>query len=550
MLCQITSLKDLKIGGNLLFGPLDPCFSNLENLEILDLHGNNVSSLPSNFGNLSRLRILNVSENSLEDLPFEILAGMPLTELVARKNQLRGTLIRDSVGSLQTLQTLDISSNQLVHICSPETTITMPALHQLCASMNRLQALPDISGWTSLLTLVADENNINAIPEGFTTLEHLRSVDFSSNDIRVVPAEIGRMDNLAMLRLSGNPLREKKFSFIDTDEMKSILAQRLQPPPEAIQDESEPAMPAITSAPDVQVTSVQGSTISVEDAPVSHNVKTLEEQDDSRSELDDFATPPTSAPGSPSRSRSQTISGQMWPVKSGGVLDRSNTESSSLHPVISSKLATMHKIYEVQLHHNLFAALPESLTFFAETLTALSLSYNKLVGETYVGGASGSEPLDLPALKELNLAHNHITSLGPLVTHLRAPNLEKLDVSFNRVAALPAGTQLRDTFSNLTVLLVSNNHLVDLDPESIKGLKVVDAGNNDIAHLNPRIGLLGGVLERLDVSGNRFRVPRWNVLERGTEATLRWLRGRVPVAEMGAWKGDGEDGDNGLEDLD
>lgn len=77
----------------------------------------------------------------------------------------------------------------------------------------------------------------------------------------------------------------------------------------------------------------------------------------------------------------------------------------------------------------------------------------------------------------------------------------------------------------------------------IKGLKIVDASSNDIAYLNPRIGLLGGPggLEKLDVTGNRFRVPRWNVLERGTDATLRWLRGRVPVAEMAAWKGDDEE---------
>lgn len=224
------------MGENLLFGPLNPCFSSLENLEILDLHGNNISSLPSNFGNLSRLRILNVSENSLEDLPFEILAGMPLTELAARKNQLRGTLIRDSVGSLPMLQTLDVSANQLVHICSPGTSVAMPALHQLCASLNRLQALPDVSGWTSLLTLAADENNISAFPEGFATLAQLRSVDLSSNDIRVVPPEVGRMDNLAMLRLSGNPLRDKKFCSVDTDEMKAILAQRLElePPPASV----------------------------------------------------------------------------------------------------------------------------------------------------------------------------------------------------------------------------------------------------------------------------------------------------------------------------
>jgi Leucine-rich repeat (LRR) protein len=324
--------------------------------------------------------------------------------------------------------------------------------------------------------------------------------------------------------------------------MKSILAQRLEPPAEeAAEQEVEP---------DASLANTQAT------APVEDAAKHADD-DDSRSDLDDFVTPPTSSLASPDPLRLETAT---WPVKSGGVLDRSNTQSSSLHPVICSKLAASHKVYEVQLHHNLFTALPESLTFFAQTLTALSVAYNQLVGESYLGGASSNEGLDLPSLKELNLAHNHITGLGPLVTHLRAPQLQKLDVSFNRLAALPPGTQLRDTFPNLTVLLASNNHLADLDPESIRGLKVVDAANNDIAHLNPRIGLLGGGgssstnngaggLERLEVSGNRFRVPRWNVLERGTEATLRWLRGRVPVAEMAGWKGEDGQGE-GDEELD
>ncbi|KAK4187420.1 hypothetical protein QBC35DRAFT_234004 [Podospora australis] len=532
VISHITSLRDLKLGGNLLYGPLDPCLSSLQNLEILDLHGNNIASLPENFGNLSRLRILNISENSFGVLPFDILAPLPLTELNARKNQLKGTLFQESVTSLPTLQTLDVSSNQLVHICSLNQSVAMPALHQLCVSMNRLQSLPDISGWTGLHTLAADENSINAIPEGFVKLPQLKSVDFSSNDIRIIPAEIGKMSSLAMLRLSGNPLREKKFSTMSTEDLKEILAQKLEPAPEPLRTEAEPA--PVESQP---VTSVDGP----------------EDADDSRSDMDDFATPPTSAPASPARSRSQTITGQTWPIKPGGVLDRSNTESSSLHPVICSKVAATNTVTEIQLHHNLFTGLPESLTFFADTMTALSLAHNQLVGETYLGGASGNENVDLPALKELNLSHNHITGLGPLIAHLNAPKLEKLDVSFNRISALPAGTQLRDTFPQLIVLLISNNHVVDLEPESIKGMRVVDAGNNDITHLNPRIGLLGGSggLERLEVGGNRFRVPRWNVLERGTDATLRWLRGRVPVAEMAAWKGeDGEDGDTSFGDLD
>ncbi|KAK3952004.1 hypothetical protein QBC32DRAFT_405985 [Pseudoneurospora amorphoporcata] len=583
VLSQITSLRDLKLGGNLLYGELDPCFANLENLEILDLHGNNLSSLPSNFGNLSRLRVLNVSENAFESLPFATLAKMPLTEINARKNQISGTLIDDLVDSLPFLQTLDVSSNQLIHLCSPAKTVTMPALLQICLSMNRLQDLPDIRSWARLHTIAADENNINAVPEGFTQLQNLKSVDFSSNDIRVIPNEVGRMENLTMLRLSGNPLREKKFSTISTDEMKGILALRLEPP----EDTSVPEVDVVSSVvPEVEVVSPsdaglegpdpkelsvetteafpQANTVPVDDAPEQeeptvtdnvseHNQLTAESDDidDSRSDMDQFATPPTSARASPVHSRSQTLTEEIWPVKSGGVLDRSGTQSSSLHPVISSKVAAEHKVFEIQLHHNLFTAFPESLSFFAATLTALNLSHNELVAEKYLGGPSGNDHLELPALKELNLNHNRITSLEPLLAHLRAPNLQKLDVSFNRISALPAGTALRDAFPNLTVLTISDNHLSELDPESIRGMHVVDAANNDIAHLNPRIGLLGGSggLERLDVSGNRFRVPRWSVLERGTEATLRWLRGRVPVAEKAAWKGK-EGGDDSDSDLD
>jgi Leucine-rich repeat (LRR) protein len=540
VLSQITTLKDLKLGGNLLYGPLDPCFSRLENLEIVDLHGNNISSLPSNLGNVSHLRVLNISENAFEKLPFEILVTLPLTELVARKNQLSGTLIEDTVDSFPTLQTLDVSANQLTQLTSSGNTVDFPSLHQLCVSINRLQALPDISSWKSLITLSANENSINAIPEGFAQLKNLRSVDFSSNDIRVIPPEVGRMANLAMLQLSANPLRDKKFSSISTDDMKNILVARLEPEAtEHVRGESSSTGTDETAVPHSQ--GRRGDT---------RNAEQGDDHDDSRSDFDDFATPPTSAPHSPARSRSHTVSSQTWPVRGAGVLDRSNTQISALHPVICSKVAASTTVREVQLHHNLFTSLPDSLSFFATTLTCLSLSHNQLTGEAYLGGSSGDDNLELPALKELNLASNHITGLMPLVRHLQAPKMEKLDVSLNRISALPQGTQLRDAFPNLAVLLIPNNHLIDIEPASIKGMRIVDASNNDIAHLNPRIGLLGGGssggLERFDVSGNRFRVPRWNILERGTEATLRFLRSRVPAAEIGAWKeanGQGDDGD-------
>lgn len=516
------------MGNNLLYGSIeDLCV--LENLEILDLHGNSISALPSGVERMKRLRILNLDENALESLPFRSLSAPPLSELHIRKNKLAGTLIESGVESLSQLQILDCSSNQLFYLVSPEAKqpLSLPSLHQLTVSMNRLKALPDMSSWNSILTINAEDNSISAFPEGFTSRHTLKHAGFSSNDIRIVPPEVARMEGLAMLRITGNPLRDKKFTSLTTEELKDALLARLGPlPGEEVGGVESFANGIDSIGANTTVTQIVTTVthIVTSTTPVDYG-----DDEDGQSDSDNFATPPTSAPHSPTRSRSQTLSSQTWPVKSGGVLDRSNTQSSSLHPVVCSKIAAVQSVRDVRLHHNTFTQFPNSLSFFSDTITSLSMSHNQLTGESWL-----TEHLDLTALRELNLQSNFCTSLTPLMTYLCAPNLEKLDVSLNRIVRLPT---LREVFPSLTVLLISNNRLEGLDPDTIQGMKIVDASNNEIPHLNPRLGLLG--LERLDVMGNRFRVPRWNVLERGTEATLRWLRGRVPVAEMAEWRAKG-----------
>ncbi|KAH9885372.1 hypothetical protein F4778DRAFT_787307 [Xylariomycetidae sp. FL2044] len=520
IISQVHTLRDLKLGNNLLYGNLEGSLADLVNLELLDLSNNSISSLPAGLENMQRLRILNLNENAFETLPFRSLSQLPLTELLVRKNKLFGTLIESAVESMPHLRILDCTANRLELLVDPGAmkTLHLPLLHQLSISLNRVKSLPDISSWSSLLTINADENSITNFPEGFTKLDSLRFADFTSNDIRVIPPEISRMEGLAMLRITGNPLRDKKFTSLTTEELKDALGARLEP----IQSQETGGTEfSGTSSDRAGATS---ATITRPRASTRTTWTTANHEDDDDDDL--FATPPTSAPHSPARSRAQTLSNQTWPVKTGGVLDRSESQSSSLHPVVCSRIAVEHTIREVLLHKNTFTQIPESLSFFMDTMTTLSISENQLTGENWL-----TSHIDLGALKELNLRQNFITSLTPLTTHLCAPNLEKMDVSLNRVVKLPA---LRDFFPSLTVLLVANNRLEDLDPESVKGMKIVDASNNELAHLNPRLGLLN--LQRLDVTGNRFRVPRWNVLERGTEATLRWLRGRVPVVEMAEWK--------------
>ncbi|PSR79547.1 hypothetical protein BD289DRAFT_485502 [Coniella lustricola] len=311
---QIKALRDLKLGGNLLWGTLEPDFGRLANLEIIDLHGNNLQALPPSFAELRRLRILNLAENNFETLPFDILSKLPLTELNARKNKLSGVLVQDGTETMPTLQTLDVSSNQLTAISRPNNALSMPALTQLCVSMNRIQALPDVSSWLELTTLAADENSINAFPDGFADLHMLRHADLSSNDIRTIPAEVARMARLTMLRLSGNPLRDRKFVTASMEELKEMLEARLQPPSAALDgkfdmdtDGSEGLIAeAITSdeanvlepafGPGVSRSQSWGSGYGSQ-----HQQQQQQQQDDedNRTDTDDFATPPTSMPGSP-----------------------------------------------------------------------------------------------------------------------------------------------------------------------------------------------------------------------------------------------------------
>ncbi|KAG6007134.1 hypothetical protein E4U21_006318 [Claviceps maximensis] len=523
IISQMTSLRDLKLSKNLLSGPLDPALLNLGALEMIDLHGNNISALPPHMDKLSRLRIINMNENRLETIPFDSFCKLPLTELCLRRNRLTGVLIQQPIEALAHLQILDVSANHLTHLVPEGSKLSLPDVHSVSLSINRLQSLPDIASWTSLLTLSLDENHIVRIPEGFMSLPKLRYADLSSNEISIIPPEIARMQGLTMLRLSGNPLRDRKLISASTDELKGILAARLEPPPPY----QEPNNQSITIGYGRNVSEADDK---LQKAPELSS--TAVHDDDPRSDAeDDFTTPPTSAPQTPTRLRSETVVKDVWFVKPGGLLDLSRCDMRSLNPQTCSAVAAQNQVRQIQLHHNPITVIPVSLTAFGSTLSVLSLAHAQLAGESYL-----TEPLELPALRELSIMSNQVTSLDPLTQLLKAPMLEKIDASLNRLASLPSN--LQQAFPQLSVLLAPSNQLTQLEPDSIRGLRIVDASGNDIGHLNPRLGLLGGVggLQRLDVTGNRFKVPRWSILEQGTETTLRWLRGRLPVEEMATWR--------------
>ncbi len=217
------------MGCNDLARELPESIGKLQNLESLDLHGNKLSLLPSSLRELVNLRILKLSENRFSYLPIESLASLPLVEIYASSNALTGALFPSSVVNLPRLQVLEVANNAIASL-SFSRELVLPALHHLDVSNNRLSALPDVSTWKSLLTLLAEGNALTHLPEGFTALQHLRNANFGRNDLRGLNTEVARMGALEVLVLLGNPLREKKYLTMPTEDLKSYLAKRSLPP--------------------------------------------------------------------------------------------------------------------------------------------------------------------------------------------------------------------------------------------------------------------------------------------------------------------------------
>ncbi|KAJ5747968.1 uncharacterized protein N7511_009664 [Penicillium nucicola] len=485
ILTELPSLTDLKLANNKLEGELATVFAGLHQLDSLDIHGNNLTSLSEALVGLSSLRTLDVSENKLTSLPFELLSKLPLKVINAQKNKLEGTLIPASVTRFENLQSLNISNN-VVTVFAANDTLDLPNIHTLLIGVNRITHLPCMSTWQSFLTLSAEQNKISELPQGFVELKNIKKADFTGNDLSRLDEKMGYMESLTSFRVANNPFRERRYLTMDTEDIKRDMRSRCEP--------------------DAQDTDDEGS----------------------------VATQFTLAPETPALDAN-------WQLKSGGTLDRSYSEMTDLK-VDQLEMLPSQDIRCLCLQHNEIPCFPAAaLAMLAEGLVELDISNNPF-GIEFL-----SSPLELPKLQSLNLNATRLTSLEPLLANLIAPSLNFLDISHNRLKGpLP---QIRQTYPELKTFIASDNQLDSLTFEAVQGLQVLDVSNNDIDSLPPKIGLLGAErspknwgngssLRRFEVAGNKFRVPRWQVVAKGTDSVLEFLRDRVPLSELPEWEKD------------
>lgn len=198
---QLVGARHIRISDGLSEFPR-ALFELADTLEILDLSGNQLSSLPADLPRLHKLRILFASNNPFTELPT-VLGQMPAMEMVGFK------------------------ACRIAQV--PESSLP-PRLRWLILTDNRMQQLPESIGRCARLQkLMLSCNQLSCLPASLVNCKKLELLRIASNRFEQLPALIFGLPALAWLAMAGNPITQKsELLALDKKALEPIFYQNLQ----------------------------------------------------------------------------------------------------------------------------------------------------------------------------------------------------------------------------------------------------------------------------------------------------------------------------------
>jgi hypothetical protein len=165
-------------------------FQLADHLEILDLSGNQLSSLPDDLPRLHRLRVLFCSENQFTELP-PVLGQCPQLRMIGFKSNQIATVSAQSLAPR--LRWLTLTDNRITEL--PAEIGRCTELQKLMLAGNRLRALPDsLSSCRKLELLRVAANHLTQLPDWLFDLPRLAWLAFAGNPI-CAPLEAAALEN-------------------------------------------------------------------------------------------------------------------------------------------------------------------------------------------------------------------------------------------------------------------------------------------------------------------------------------------------------------------
>lgn len=177
---ELCGARHLKLSENLAVFPPE-ILSLKETLEVLDLTGNQLSTLPDELAGFGKLRIIFCSENRFTELP-EVLGRCPALTMVGFK------------------------ANQIATVSAK----ALPAgLRWLILTDNAIERLPDELGQCDALQkLMLAGNRLRGLPASLANCRNLELLRIAANRIERFPEWLLSLPRLSWLACSGNPFSE------------------------------------------------------------------------------------------------------------------------------------------------------------------------------------------------------------------------------------------------------------------------------------------------------------------------------------------------------
>lgn len=504
-----------------------PQFGGIMNL---DLHGNLFRKLPMGLGRLPQLSKLNLSRNRLSIDALGIISQIStLRDLKLAENDLAGALPA-SIENLQSLETLDLQENKLTSL--PQEIRALTHLRSLNISNNSMTSVPsELFTSMSVVELSASKNLFSGAFFKVDSVPHLQTLHLAGNSLTDFCASATvALPSLKHLDLSMNRLSSLPSMTGWTNLITLLVGENhLLSIPEGFSSLQQ-LRNADFTANDIDkldngIALMEGlENLTLAANPLRERKFLTMNADDIKRDLMSRLDPQLVLGANPSEGVDHDIDedvpaeGNGWTLTPSGTLDLSANNMADVDTEPMATFAASHDVKQLYLQQNSLRQIPIVVSRLA-FLSILDLSKNNIVDPL-------AQSLALPKLGELRLRNNRMETLHGIMAMLSAPSMHHLDVSNNRIAGpLPV---LRETFPGLTTLLASDNSIDEVSDTSLAGLKIVSLSNNDITRLEPRIGLLAGTLTSFDAEGNKFRVPNYAVLRKGTDAVLSWLKDRIP----------------------
>ncbi|RDX59113.1 putative leucine-rich repeat receptor-like serine/threonine-protein kinase, partial [Mucuna pruriens] len=210
-IANLVNLTLLNFSSNLLNGSIPPSLCQMGRLERIYLSNNSLSGeIPSTLGGIQHLGLLDLSRNKLSGSIPDTFANLTqLRRLLLYDNQLSGT-IPLSLGKCVNLEILDLSHNKISGLIPKEVAaLTSLKLYLNLSSNNLDGSLPlELSKMNMVLAIDLSMNNLSGrIPPQLESCIALEYLNLSGNSLGgPLPDSLGKLPYIQALDVSSNQL--------------------------------------------------------------------------------------------------------------------------------------------------------------------------------------------------------------------------------------------------------------------------------------------------------------------------------------------------------